>query len=69
MGPFLDYLPDPETSATYLYLNTNKKSITRHHLGGGDFEDGLQADVVVETRGPWRSGGWGMRCWRRSIRG
>ena len=28
VGPFLNDKPDPETSGLFLYLNTNKKSIT-----------------------------------------
>ena len=28
MGPFPDDVPNPEASGTFLYLNTNKKSIT-----------------------------------------
>ena len=56
MGPFLDYLPDPETSATYLYLNTNKKSITLN-LSTTSGVETLKtlipsADVVVETYMP-----------------
>ena len=56
MGPFLDHLPDPETSATYLYLNTNKKSITLN-LGTTSGTETLKTlipsvDVVVETYTP-----------------
>ena len=56
MGPFLDYIPDPETSATYLYLNTNKKSITlnlRTTSGVETLKTLIpSADVVVETYMP-----------------
>ena len=75
MGPFLDHLPDPETSATYLYLNTNKKSITLN-LGTTSGVETLKTllpsvDVVVETYTPGTMEDKGIsatRSWSRSTR-
>ncbi len=56
MGPFFQHLPDQETSATYLYLNTNKKSVTLNlntHSGVETLKKLLpEIDVVVENSQP-----------------
>jgi len=56
MGPFFEHLPDQETSATYLYLNTNKKSVTLNlntHSGVETLKKLLpEIDVVVENFQP-----------------
>ena len=65
-GPFPDDLPHPEKSALFLYLNTNKKSVTL------DFSTGSGArllrrlveevDVLVENQHPGRLEGLGLSC-------
>lgn len=55
-GPFPDDRPDPEASGMYLYLNTNKKSVTLD-VGTADGRDLFRklvadADVLVEDRAP-----------------
>jgi crotonobetainyl-CoA:carnitine CoA-transferase CaiB-like acyl-CoA transferase len=56
MGPFLRDEPHPEKSATFFYLNTNKKSITlnlRCETGIKIFKELLKVgDVLVENLGP-----------------
>jgi CoA:oxalate CoA-transferase len=58
MGPFLDDDPHPEKSATFFYLNTNKKSITLDlttETGIKLFKDlARNSDVVAEDLGPGR---------------
>lgn len=55
-GPFLNDKPDPETSGLFLYLNTNKKSITLNLEGASGlkiFRDLVKhIDVLVENMGP-----------------
>lgn len=63
-GPFLNDSPHPERSAPFLYLNTNKKSITLD-LGSPTGEDLFKqliagADVLVETFRPGQMSGWGL---------
>jgi CoA:oxalate CoA-transferase len=63
-GPFLNDRPHLEKSALFLYLNTNKKSITLD-LGsqpGADLFRKLvsEADVLVENFLPGRMKGWGL---------
>ncbi len=64
MGPFAGDDPDPEKSLTFLYLNTNKKSVTLdpssvsgrklfHRLGA-------DADVLVENHPPSQAKELGM---------
>jgi len=56
MGPFPDDKPHPESSGLFLYLNTNKKSITvnmKSLTGLGILKELLkQVDVVVENFSP-----------------
>ncbi len=56
MGPFISDEPDPEMSALFLYLNTNKKSVTLEwetSAGREILERVLmQADVLVESFPP-----------------
>ena len=55
-GPFLNDIPDPEQSALFLNLNTNKKSITLNWQTGTGYrilEKLIQkADILVENIGP-----------------
>lgn len=56
IGPFKDGVPNPEASGTYLYLNTNKRSVTLDI----ESEDGrnvlksllADADVLIEDKMP-----------------
>lgn len=56
MGPFLNDEPGPERSGLFLYLNSNKRSITLHlksSAGAKIFKDLVKdADVVVESFRP-----------------
>ncbi|MFQ5873169.1 MAG: CaiB/BaiF CoA transferase family protein [Dehalococcoidia bacterium] len=56
MGPFFKHLPHQETSATYLYLNTTKKSITLNLNTASGVETLKRllhsADVLVENTRP-----------------
>ncbi len=56
MGPFPDDVPDPEKSGTFLYLNTNKRSMTlnlKTETGREIFKQLVRdADVVVENFRP-----------------
>jgi crotonobetainyl-CoA:carnitine CoA-transferase CaiB-like acyl-CoA transferase len=51
MGPFPGDLPDPEASGTFLFLNTNKRSVTLDLAKGRATAEQLVrwADVVVEN--------------------
>ncbi|MFO8010356.1 MAG: CoA transferase [Dehalococcoidia bacterium] len=55
-GPYPNDLPDREKSGLFLYLNTNKKSITinRQTKAGNDILNQLaaRADIVVANRSP-----------------
>ena len=55
-GPFLNHVPDPETSAPFLYLNTGKKSVTldlRRDAGLDAFKRlAEKTDVLVEDLAP-----------------
>ena len=55
-GPFPDDNPHPERSGRFLYMNTNKKSVTldlETGAGAGIFTDLVrEADVVVENHKP-----------------
>jgi CoA:oxalate CoA-transferase len=55
-GPFLDDIPHPERSALFLYLNTNKKSVTLNfHLPEGAAiltQLARKADILVENFSP-----------------
>ena len=63
-GPFLDDRPHPETSALFLYLNTNKKGITlnlRTQTGAEIFRGLVEdADVLVENFPPGFMSGLGL---------
>ena len=57
-GPFKDGEPNPETSALFLYLNTNKRSVELD-LGSQAGRDALlrlatDADVIIENYRPER---------------
>ncbi len=64
MGPFPDDKPHPESSGLFLYLNTNKKSITlnlKSVTGVGILKELVkQADVVVENFSPRVMPGLGL---------
>lgn len=64
VGPFLNDSPHPERSALFLYLNTNKKSITLDLRSppGADLLKILtaRADVLVENFRPGQMKGWGL---------
>ena len=70
-GPFKDDVPNPETSAPFLWLNTNKRSITADltSLAGVEVARRLIArcDVVVEDFAPGElvSRGLGLETLRR----
>ncbi|MCB9492163.1 MAG: CoA transferase [Dehalococcoidia bacterium] len=63
-GPFKDDVPDPETSALFLHLNTHKKSVTLDV----ESEEGRRvlrrliddADVVIESYRPGQLTEWGL---------
>lgn len=63
-GPFKDDIPDPETSALFLHLNTHKRSVTLDVTT----EEGRrilrrlidQADVVLESYRPGQMAEWGL---------
>ncbi|MBI3953174.1 MAG: CoA transferase [Chloroflexi bacterium] len=63
-GPFYKDLPDRETSALYLYLNTNKRGVTLNPstaTGRSILKDLLaQVDVFVEDTMPGTLEGWGL---------
>jgi crotonobetainyl-CoA:carnitine CoA-transferase CaiB-like acyl-CoA transferase len=63
-GPFPDDRPDPEQSALFLHLNTNKRSITLDPTDpeGRDLLRRLVADVdvVIESYAPGTLEGWGL---------
>jgi len=56
MGPFPEDQPHPEKSGLFLYLNTNKKSITlnlKSAIGVGILKSLVkQADILVENFSP-----------------
>lgn len=64
MEPFLDNKPDPETSGQFLYLNTNKKSVTlslENRMGADIFKELVKlADAVVESFSPKVMPGLGL---------
>lgn len=55
-GPFMDGIPDPETSALFLYLNTGKKSVVLdlHTPAGREafLRLAAQCDVMIENFRP-----------------
>ncbi len=63
-GPFPDDEPHPERSALFLYLNTNKRSVTldlASERGRRIFLDlARTADAVVENTKPGTLSGWGV---------
>ncbi|MCK9494828.1 MAG: CoA transferase [Dehalococcoidia bacterium] len=63
-GPYKDDIPDPETSALFLHLNTNKKSITldvNTEEGRGILRRLIdQSDIVVEDFRPGQMADWGL---------
>ncbi len=64
VGPFLNDDPDPECSALFLYLNTNKKGITldlNSTAGAKIFKDLVaKTDVLVENSRPGTMEGFGL---------
>lgn len=64
MGPFLHDQPDSEGSGLFLYLNTNKKSVTlnlKTATGAGLFKDLVkESDIVVESFKPGTMEVWGL---------
>jgi crotonobetainyl-CoA:carnitine CoA-transferase CaiB-like acyl-CoA transferase len=63
-GPFLTPVPDPDTSALFLHLNTNKRSITLD-AGcdrGRELAERLisSVDVVIESYRPGTLEAWGL---------
>ena len=64
VGPFLNDSPHPERSALFLYLNTNKKSITLDLASqtGADLflKLAAESDVLVENFIPGQMTGWGL---------
>jgi crotonobetainyl-CoA:carnitine CoA-transferase CaiB-like acyl-CoA transferase len=64
VGPFRDDLPNPEASGTFLYLNTNKRSITLNFetRSGRELLARLlsETDVVVESHAPGKLAEWGL---------
>ena len=63
-GPFLDDRSHPETSALFLYLNTNKKSVTlslETEAGAGILRDLVKGtDVLVENFRPGTLASFGL---------
>jgi crotonobetainyl-CoA:carnitine CoA-transferase CaiB-like acyl-CoA transferase len=63
-GPFLPDTPDPDGSALFLHLNTNKRSITLDSSGdkGRQLLERLisTADVVIESYRPGTLEAWGL---------
>ena len=63
-GPFLNDQPHPETSATFLYMNTNKQSITldlEKRAGVDLFKKMVKdSDVLVENFKPLRMSDLGV---------
>jgi crotonobetainyl-CoA:carnitine CoA-transferase CaiB-like acyl-CoA transferase len=63
-GPFLTPTPDPDTSALFLHLNTNKRSITLDPSceRGRELAERLisSADVVIESYRPGTLEAWGL---------
>jgi crotonobetainyl-CoA:carnitine CoA-transferase CaiB-like acyl-CoA transferase len=63
-GPFPDGEPDPERSALFLYLNTNKRGVTLDiaHPRGGDVLRRMveDADVLIEGFRPGHLAGLGL---------
>ena len=49
LGPFLDDRPDPERSATFLHLNTNKRSVVAAADDALVAELVARADVVIQS--------------------
>mgnify|MGYP005814744437 CR=1 FL=1 len=64
MGPFPDDRPDPEQSALFLHLNTNKRGVTLDPAteAGRDLIRRFAAavDVVIEAEAPGVLDGWGV---------
>ena len=64
VGPFPDDRPDPEQSALFLHLNTNKRSIVLDPAddAGRELLRRLVADVdvVIESYAPGTLDGWGL---------
>lgn len=63
-GPFLDDIPNPETSAMFLHLNRNKRGITLNletKTGQNLFKEMVKkADIVLESYGPGTMESWGL---------
>lgn len=63
-GPFKDDIPNPETSALFLHLNTNKRSVTldlEQEEGREIFRRLAEdADIVIEDFRPGQMDAWGI---------
>ena len=63
-GPFKDDIPNPETSALFLHLNTNKRSVTlnlEQEEGREIFRRlAAEADIIVEDYRPGQMEEWGL---------
>ncbi|MDO9444764.1 MAG: CoA transferase, partial [Dehalococcoidia bacterium] len=63
-GPFKDDIPNPETSALFLHLNTNKRSVTlnlEEEEGREIFRRlAAEADIIVEDYRPGQMEEWGL---------
>ncbi|MBI3978084.1 MAG: CoA transferase [Chloroflexi bacterium] len=63
-GPFVGNAPHPETSIPFLYLNTNKQSITLNLASARGrrilLDLAVQADVVVENLRPGTLAAWNL---------
>jgi crotonobetainyl-CoA:carnitine CoA-transferase CaiB-like acyl-CoA transferase len=64
LGPFPDSGPDREQSALYLYLNTNKQSVTLDVEQAAGLELALElvrkADILIENHSPLEMCKWGL---------
>lgn len=63
-GPFVGHRPHPETSLPFLYLNTNKQSLTLN-LGTGRGarivrDLAVETDIIVESTKPGTLAGYGL---------
>lgn len=64
LGPFVGHRPHPETSVSFLYLNTNKQSVTLNlaaKRGARILKDlAKETDIIVEGTAPGTLTQWGL---------
>ena len=64
VGPFRNDVPDPDAGGLFLYLNTNRRSVTLDFAVAEDVERfrrmALRADLVVESFRPGTLERWGI---------